>query len=179
MAQRPFESRVEDTVPKIAGDIAVGENLDFQRKWWRFERIIWYFFLLVLVADMLGLFGEGWLSKSVKRTHDGTLSLHYEWVERNSTPSVMTLDFGPAAVHDGHMQVYVSNTVVRSLGAERIAPQPASSAIGEGGITYTFPVRPGNMSMQIALMPTRPGEDTFEVRVPGSETIQASVFVVP
>lgn len=179
MAETPFQSRVEDTVPKVAGDIAVGEDLEFQRKWWRFERAIWYLFLLVLVADMLGLFGRGWLSKSAKRTSDGTLTLHYEWVERNSTPSVMTLDFGAAAIHDGRVQVYVSNTVVNSLGAERIAPQPESSALGEGGITYTFPITTGKMSMQIALMPTRPGEDSFEVRVPGSEPIHANVFVVP
>lgn len=179
MADRHFQTRVQDTVPKIDGDIAVGEDLDFQRKWWRFERFIWVFFLLVLIADVLGLFGRGWLSKAELHTPDRALTLHYEWVERTSTPSIMTLDFGPAAVHDGHVQVFVSNSIVKSLGAHRIAPEPAVSTIGQDGVTYTVPANAGKMSMEISLMPQLPGEERFEVLIPGSPPLRGTVIVVP
>lgn len=179
MADQSSHSRVKDTVPKIDGDIAVGENLDFQRRWWHFERFIWIFFLLVLIADVLGLFGRGWLSKAELHTPDRALTLHYDWVERNSTPSVMTLYFGPAAVHNGRVQIFVSDSIIKSLGAQRIAPEPAASEIGQDGITYTIPANGGKMSMEIGLMPNFPGEERFEVRIPGSQPLRGTVFVVP
>jgi hypothetical protein len=55
---------VEDTVPKIGNELAVGEDLEFQRRWWRFERVVWTIFLLILVADLAGLLGRGPLSKT-------------------------------------------------------------------------------------------------------------------
>lgn len=173
------ESKVGDSVPKVAGEIAVGEDLEFQRRWWRFERIVWGFLLLVLVADVLGLFGRGWLSKAERHSTDGALTLHYEWVERASTPSIMTLDFGNPAIHDGRVQFYVSSSVVRPLGAQRISPQPQSSTIGDGGITYTFPATAAPMTVQIELMPSFPGIHPFEIRVPGSQPIRGKIVVVP
>ena len=51
----PATSPVEDSVPKINEEVAVGEDLAFQRKWWIFERSLWVFFALLLVAT-----AEGW-----------------------------------------------------------------------------------------------------------------------
>lgn len=179
MPAPPLQSKLQDSVPKVAGEVAVGEDLEFQRKWWRFERLIWSFLLLVLLADVLGLFGRGWLAKAEQRTPDGALTLHYERIERASTPSVMTLEFGNAAVHQGRVQLYVSDSIVKPLGAQRISPQPQTSTIGDGGITYTFPASAAPMTVQIELMPSFPGIHSFEVRVPGSEPIRRKIAVVP
>src|SRR4051812_21473227 len=121
MAQ-PFITPVRDSVPKVSGDVAVGEDLNFQRKWWRFERAIWAFFLVILIADLLGAFGHGWLAKARRSTQDQTLTLDYERIERANTPSIMRLHFAPSAVRDGRIQVFVSQNVFRALGAQRIAP---------------------------------------------------------
>src|SRR3954452_1306326 len=112
MAQ-PFITPVRDSVPKVAGDVAVGEDLSFQRKWWRFERGLWLFFLLILICDVLGLFGRGWLANARLSTPDRALTLSYERIERASTPSIMTLYFEPSAVHDGRLQLFVSESVIR------------------------------------------------------------------
>lgn len=179
MPVQPLKSKLEDSVPKVAGEIAVGEDLDFQRKWWRFERIVWAILLLVIVADVLGVFGRGWLAKAQDRTPDGALTLHYERVERASTPSIMTLDFGNQAIHDGRVQLYISNSLVKPLGAQRVSPEPLTSTIGDGGITYTFPATAAPMSVQIELMPSFPGIHSFEMRVPGSQPIRRKIAVVP
>jgi len=181
----PFSTPVADSVPKINNDVAVGENLDFQRKWWRFERAIWIIFVIILICDVAGLFGRGWVAKAVKSTADQSLRLDYERIARASTPSVMTLNFTDAAIHDGTIKVYVSDSVVRPLGAQRIAPQPLSSVVGDGGITYTFPATHSPAVVQIALEPSFPGLHKFRLQVIGNgagdtgNTIDASVFVVP
>jgi hypothetical protein len=179
MTSTPFASPVEDSVPKVRDQIAVGENLDFQRKWWRFERFVWIVFAMILVCDVLGLFGRGWLANAKAATSDNALTLDYERIERASTPSVMTLTFGSEAIHNGKISVFVSDSVVRPLGAQRIAPQPADSAVGDGGIVYTFSATKSPAVVQIALEPSFPGLHHFSIRLSGSSSIDAAVFVVP
>jgi hypothetical protein len=175
----PFTSPVEDSVPKVDDRIAVGENLDFQRKWWKFENAIWMFFLLILVADLLGLFGRGWLSKATRSDSAQTLALDYERIARASTPSIMTFHFGPNSIHNGHIRLYVSESIVKTLGAQRVSPQPATSALGDDGITYTFDATRLPATAEIQLSPSFPGVHSFHVQVEGGTPIEASVVVVP
>ena len=51
----------------------------------------------------------------------------------------MEVRFDPDSVTNGAHQLFVSDSVIGELGAQRVAPQPATSQIGNGGITYTFP----------------------------------------
>jgi hypothetical protein len=178
MPKPPPTTPVGDDVPKV-GDVAVGENLEFQRKWWIFERVIWLVFLLVIACDLVGLFGQGWLAQAKMATPDGGLSIDYERVERASTPSTMVLKFGPAAFRDGKVQVYVSDVVVKELGAQRISPEPATSTLGDKGITYVFPATRSPAQAQIQLQPSTIGTHSFSVEMPGEPPLQASVFVLP
>jgi hypothetical protein len=178
MPLKGVTSAVEDSVPKVE-EIAVGENLDFQRRWWRFERAIWTFFLLILAADVLGLFGRGWLAKAQRTDSTHTLTLDYERVERASTPSIMTFHFTSSAIRNGRVQVFVSEDIVKALGAQRIAPQPESSTIGEGGVTYVFPATEAPATVQIQLEPSFPGIHHFRTQAAGGQAIEGSIAVVP
>ncbi len=178
MSQQPFVSSVGDSVPKV-GNVAVGEDLDFQRAWWKFERAIWIFFLLILIADLLGLFGRGWLAKAQRTDGGHTVTLDYERIARASTPSIMTFHFQPAAVRNGRIQLYVSEDLIRPLGAQRISPEPKDSAMGDDGVTYTFPVTETPATAEIQLEPSFPGAHHFRVQVIGGQPIDANVFVVP
>src|SRR3954454_22473652 len=178
MAQ-PFIKPVRDSVPKVSGDVAVGEDLKFQRRWWRFEGTLWTFFLIILIADLLGAFGHGWLAKGRRSTADQALTLDYERIERANTPSVMTLHFAPTAVHDGRVQLFVSQNVVHTLGAARITPQPQVSALTQGGTSYTFPATPASTTVEIALQPSLPGLQHVAVQIPGSDPIRATIFILP
>ncbi len=175
----PESKPVEDSVPKVDNAVAVGENLDFQRKWWRFERATWVFFSLLILADIAGLFGRGPLAQAEKRTDNDALTLHYERIERTSTPSVMTFQFGRSALQSGRIQLFVSQSVVKQLGAQRISPQPASSVLGNGGITYTFPATDPKGLVEISLEPSLPGVFHFTTQVGGAEPISGRIVVMP
>jgi hypothetical protein len=179
MADLPYESKVEDTVPKLNNDVAIGEDIEFQRKWWRFEKAIWPILLLVVVFDLLGGFGRGWLAKARRTTGDGALTLDYERIERAGTPSIMTFHFGASAIRDGRIMLYVSDSVVKELGAMRISPQPAISSIGAGGVTYIFPTTGSPASVQIELQPSFPGVQKFRVQAEGGPAIDARIAVMP
>jgi hypothetical protein len=170
---------VEDSVAKVNDEFAVGEDLDFQHGWWRFERAVWVLFTLIVIADLLGCFGRGFLANARVRAPDGSLDLQYERVERFSTPSILRAKFGPDAIHDGKVQLWVSNNLIKDLGNQRVIPQPAESVLDNDGILYTFPTKPRSDTVEFALEPASPGVYDLELRVPGYQQLKARIFVVP
>jgi hypothetical protein len=101
---KPFTKPVENSVARVNDEVAVGENLDFQRKWWRFENVAWAIFTLIVFLDLSGLFGRGPLAKAERRTTDGTIEMKYERIERTGSPSIMTIQFGQSAIHNVRQQ---------------------------------------------------------------------------
>ena len=180
MAKEQFLNPVSgDEVPKIDGAVAIGEDLNFQERWWTFEKIIWSVFVLILLADVLGLFGRGWLAKAKAGGADSGMMVDYERVERASTPSIMDIHLQPDAVAGGAVRLFVSDTVVKQLGNMRVAPQPQSSEIGNKGITYTFPVNGMPAEVQFALEPSFPGVHEFTLQIAGKTPVNGRVVVVP
>jgi hypothetical protein len=180
MAERLIDPVNDEQVPRVDNAVSVGEDLKFQERWWRFERVVWWFFLLVLVADALGVFGRGWLAKAEDHRPGSGIDVFYERVERAETSSVLRVSFRPDAVVNGKAQLFISDSVVKKLGAQRIAPQPESSVIGNGGITYTFPVNAANPGdVEIGMQPEAPGIAHFTVQVPGREAVSERVVVMP
>jgi hypothetical protein len=170
---------VEDLGHKVDGAVSVGEDLEFQERWWKFENIVWSIFALLLVLDLLGVFGRGWAAKAKADTSDGALHVKYERIERTMTPSVMQVRFGPNDAVDGKYKLFVSASVVGELGNQRIAPEPESSAVGQGGFVYTFPALGQPAVVSFSLEPASPGIYHWELGVPGGQMIEKRVVVVP
>jgi hypothetical protein len=170
---------VEDSVPKVDGSVAVGEDPEFQRRWWRFEHIVWSLFLVIVVCDLLGLLGRGYLSKAERNAADQTINLKYEKIERANAPSMMSINFGPSAIRDGKIHLFVSESVVKELGARRVVPEPASSTLGGGGVTYIFPATILPATVEFELSPSHPGIHSFTMGVVGAGMVTAKVTVLP
>jgi hypothetical protein len=179
MATKPISKPVEDSVAKVNDEVAVGEDLEFQRKWWRFENVAWTFFALIIVCDLAGLFGRGPLAKAERHTADGTIDVKYERIERTNSPSILTIQFGQSAIQNGNIQLYVSNSLVKELGTQRVIPAPQSTVVGGGGLTYTFLASRPPASVDLALQPAGPGIFDFTVGVVGAQQVHAKVVVVP
>ena len=170
---------VEDSVAKVNDEIAVGEDLDFQRRWWRFENAAWMFFGLLILMDLAGLFGRGPLAKAERQAPDGSLHVKYERIQRTDSPSIMTIQFAQSAIRNGKIRLFVSNSVVAELGTQRVIPAPQETTVGEGGLTYSFPASKPPATVALAMEPAGPGIYDFTVGVDGASPVQARVVVVP
>ena len=179
MATKTFSKPVEDSVSKVNNEVAVGEDLDFQRKWWRFENAVWVVFALIIVLDLCGVFGRGPVAKARARTADGTIDVKYERIQRTDSPSILSVRFGQSAIVDGKIRLFVSQSLVQELGTQRVIPAPLSTEVGNGGLTYTFPATKAPATVDLALQPDGPGLYPFTVNVVGAEPLHAKVFVVP
>jgi hypothetical protein len=180
MSSQQFVDPVHnDAVATVDNAVAIGEDLAFQERWWKFEHIIWVFFALVLIADALGAFGRGWLANAELKAPSSAMDIRYERVERVSTPSIITINFAPEAVNQGKVQLFASDSIVQKLGADRVIPQPEQSSIGNGGITYTFAGNNVPATVQFELQPPAPGIYNWTLQVPGQQPVNARVVVMP
>lgn len=180
MGKADFQSPVIDSVRRVNSEIAVGEDLEFQRKWWTFERLVWIFVAAVLLLTLLGAFGRGWLAKKQSRSSDGNLTLKYDRIQRTGTPSDMTVMLGSGAIRNGQIRLFVSQSVMAQLGSLRISPQPEHSLVGNGGVTYIFPANGSPATVVFSLEPSGPSRFGFRVVLPdiGSE-VDSKVVVMP
>jgi hypothetical protein len=179
MVTEPFSKPVEDSVARVNNEIAVGEDLDFQRKWWRFENAAWVVFTLIIVLDLAGLFGRGPIAKAERHSTDGTIDVHYERILRTNSPSILTVRFAQSAIRDGKIHLYVSESLVKALGTQRVIPAPQDTVVGDAGLTYTFAASRPPASIDLALQPAGPGIYDFTIGVLGAQPVHARVFVVP
>lgn len=179
-SKKLFDPVSGDEVPKVDNAVAVGEDLRFQERWWTFERIVWIVFGFILLADVLGVFGRGWLAKAELKNENSGMQVKYERVQRAMTPSVVSIQFLPTAVHNGNVQLYVSNSIVKDLGESRVSPQPERSIIGDGGILYSFPTQGREpLTVDLELQSSFPGVHPFTLQVPGMQATGSHVVVMP
>jgi hypothetical protein len=179
MSGTTFTKPIEDSVEKVDGEVAVGEDLAIQRKWWKFERATWIFFGLILILDVAGLFGRGPLAKAQRAAPDGSMNVRYDRIERTGTPTILTVDIGSSAIKNGRVLLYVSHSMLKELGAQRVIPAPERTVIGNAGLTYSFPVSSLPASVEFALEPTGPGLRHVTIQVPDRTPVSFDIFVVP
>lgn len=173
-------SPVLDSVPKINEEVAVGEDIAFQRRWWIFERLIWIFFAIILIMTVLGCFGRGYFAKAESHSADNEITAKYDKIQRTGTPSDITILLGHNAVHDGQIRLFVSESLITKIGAQRISPQPERTYVGDKGLTYVFPALQSPSTVIFSVEPSGPGKFPFTLTLPDSQSsIDAKVYVVP
>ena len=178
MAKTPFETPVTDSVARINDEIAVGEDLSFQRRWWRFEHAAWIFFVLVIVLDLAGVFGRGPLANAAAHSIDHGVELTYERIERSGTPSMMAVKINDV-VGSQDVELFVSDSAVGGLGLQRVIPAPESTTVGGGGLTYRFPRGTLPALVRFEFEPVRAGLYHLAVGAPAQTPIQLTIAVVP
>jgi hypothetical protein len=172
-------SPVEDSVPKINDELAVGSDLEFQRRWGSAERIVWSILIVFLILSLLGFFGRGPMAKATASAQDGSMQVEYERFARFSTPSVLTVRMAQSAVHNHQVQLWVSEALVMPLGNQRVVPQPDKSEIGNGGVLYTFPAAETASSVEFQMQPSEIGKTELKLRIPGHPELRMNVYVMP
>ncbi|HTU90761.1 MAG TPA: hypothetical protein VMF69_11850 [Gemmataceae bacterium] len=72
-------------------DIEAGCDPEFERRWWRIQRIIWGILVLLLLAGVAGVFGHGPLSEATIHPSGSQLQVRYDPLARRETPSILKL----------------------------------------------------------------------------------------
>lgn len=158
--------------------LQVEEDLQFQERAWVFQRVGWGVMLLLIVAAIAGVFGEGALSSAT--VGDGKqLKIEYERFVHYLAPTVLKIHT-QAGPEDKNLHVKINNYFMQAVKVENVVPQPASVETGDGWLSYNFTVdRPGQITIRFDLTPETIGWLSATVNGGNGKPLSFRQFVYP
>lgn len=130
MTERAFE--------RINNELEIAQDLPFEKRSWLMQRIAWIAGALVLIAALLGVFGNGPLSRTEKSSQDGALRLEYQRIVRFQAPCELRIHIADSQSNDKAFQLWVSSECFENTLLNRITPEPQSSTLKPDGIIHEF-----------------------------------------
>ncbi len=133
------------------GSLEIGQDLDFQRKEWRVQRIGWVVMALIALAAVLGMTGSGLLARAT--VAEGPLQLEYSRFDRFAAPTTLEVRIDADAIAGDRVELRVDRTYVQSAQIQRVLPEPEEVLSDGDGLIYVFGV----------LAPGQPVTITFDL----------------
>ena len=155
--------------------IEIDEQIDFQQRTWRAQRIVWVLIALTLGAAMLGLFGLGPLSRVRMTLGPGVTVEYHRWV-RARAPLQFRFQIGEAMV--GPTRLHLSHSLLSRIRIVRIEPEPSQSTADPDGIAYEFTLQtPAPVVFHVE--PERPGRVTGRIRAGEGAPVDLPLLIWP
>ncbi|ABG03678.1 hypothetical protein Rxyl_0708 [Rubrobacter xylanophilus DSM 9941] len=157
-------------------DIELAEDLGFQERMWRAQRISWAVMAALALAALLGLFGGGPLAGA--SAGGGEVSVpEYERFVRFGSPTTLRVRLEPPA-GGGEVRLWVEQGYLEGVRLQRITPEPAGAEAARGGVLYTFRASGGPAVVTFDLEPDRAGLLEGSLRS-GGGSVTLRQFVYP
>jgi hypothetical protein len=152
--------------------IEMDEALALHETGWKVQRVGWICFMLIIVLALLGLFGNGVLSRQKSET--GGNMIEYERFGRYESSTTLHI---VARTVDGKAVVRIPQHYLQHFELERIIPSPVAEGVHNGYCVYSFTA---DESMHILLygMLKRRGSLEADVKV-NNTALKVSQFIFP
>jgi hypothetical protein len=143
-----------------------GDDPEFQKRQWFYQRCGWILLLLLLAAAATGFLGPG-LYSSRGRSGDG-FAMKYDRVLRCQTPGSFAVDLA-AAFPDEIIEVQLTEAYLDKIAVENVVPEPEQSGISSGFIYWKFERarQVGAERLYFDIRPRRPGVVNATISVQG------------
>lgn len=155
------------------GDLEIDQDLAFQAREWRLQRVAWSVMGLIIVAAMLGLFGTGPLSAATAGDAEGSLAVEYQRFVRHDGRTTVTVLVGEGQAVGDQVEVWVAADYLDGFEVRGVSPEPEEVRSEGGGLIYEFAVGDPTQRVEVtfSLQPRRMGRLTGEIGVPGGQTV--------
>ena len=123
---------------KRIGSIEIDQDLDFQRKSWKVQRVGWIIMLLVAFGGLLGVFGDGPFANATVGD-SRTLSIDYQRLVRLSAEEKLAITMGNVPAGSGStVGVWIDRRWMSRHQVQGIVPEPESTSVAADRVTYHF-----------------------------------------
>ncbi len=169
------------TEPKRIGDLEIYQDLAFQEREWKVQRIGWAIMLLVILLALLGLFGTGPISTGSAEGGDGAISAGYERFIRHDGRTTLTLEVDGDQAANNEVRLWVSQDYLDAMEIQQISPQPSEAIAAGDRVIYVFPIDDpsSTLSVSFSLRPQDMGRITGEAGVPDGPSLSFSNLSYP
>jgi hypothetical protein len=160
----------------------IDEDLEFERRSWRLQRVGWGMLSLILLAALLGLFGTGWLDSAVAGQPGSQIWLEYNRFGRlQAESSRLEIHLGPGTAANGKVRVWLNHEYMKGVQVTNLTPEPESVEAGPERFTYVFNVPDASQPTLIIfrLEPDKMGRLNGEVGLEGGASLSFKQFVYP
>jgi hypothetical protein len=133
---------------RISG-IDIDEDIVYQEREWKAQRVGWVIIWLLLLAALLGVFGKGVLSDAQAADPTQVLSVKYARFERYRSPTTIELVIGPTLTGAGKFAIALNREFVDRVSIDRIDPEPESVKSDSNRLLYEFEVTADNQPAHV------------------------------
>jgi len=159
--------------PARSSQFQIDEDLKFQRREWKIQRVGWLAMALVIIAALLGVFGTGPLSSA---TIEGEgLRLEHERLCRLQRGTQLRFTIGETG---DPVRLLIGGEYLDSVMIDRITPEPAKAEAVSDGVVFQFAVQ-GPAAVTFHLTPKKFGSVSGKARLGQAAPISFTQFIYP
>jgi hypothetical protein len=126
-------AKAKQNIESVSTEMEIDESIQLQETGWVIQRIGWVLMALFVLSGLLGLFGDGILSK--KYINTGNQKLEYQRFSRQEAR--MELRFDLNSEGNGNI-VSIPNQYLEKVRIESVIPEPKSNQVLNDRINYLF-----------------------------------------
>lgn len=160
--------------------LTLEQDLPYQIRVWRLQRIGWGFIGVVTVAALLGLFGNGPAAPEPVGTFEGAPTAHYQYFTRRGTNIEIVLDFRSGDSEKEAETIRIPHTLLEKASIEDVRPTPLREFMDEYSyvLSVARPESGGDMQVRMSLVYHNAGWTTERLLV-GDDAVELRQFVYP
>ena len=156
----------------------IREDMTYQLKVWRFERVGWYVLVLVVLMGLMGVFSRGLLSSRDVRSEDGKVRVEYEMFHRNGSTNSMKITL--SSTPDSQAELELAGQLLEGFSIETLQPEPLRSRSSSQGIRLWLQTDlDGQATLYITLRGDGLGFYRSQISSPGINGIKLVQFIFP
>jgi hypothetical protein len=160
-------------LPARNSQFQIDEDLKFQRREWKIQRVSWIAMALMIVAALLGVFGTGPLSSA---TIEGEgLRLEHERFCRLERGTQLRFTIGGTG---DPVHLLIGGDYLDSVMIDRVTPEPAKAEAVSDGVVFQFAVQ-GPAAVTFHLTPKKFGLFFGKARLGQAESINFAQLIYP
>ncbi len=160
-------------------ELEIDQALEFQKRSWVAQRVAWAIAVLILLAAVVGLFGNGPFSNASVVVPG--LSIRYERLERHAMPTSVDFIISPETMKDNEATLTLDRSFLEDVRIDSIVPEPKDTRVDSDSITYSFEVADISEPIEVTLLLEYDGMGIVEGRASAGDTPPAAFrqFVYP
>jgi hypothetical protein len=163
--------RQKHSIEMVKTTLQLDERLDLHEKGWVIQRVGWVIIFAIMLAGLLGLFGEGLFSQ--KTVSNGGTKVEYERFFRYETEMKIKFESGTHIRTISFPQEYLKDFRI-----VRFEPEPFSNNTSHNEVIYNF-LPEQNLIVSIYLIPKSYGFISGTWKVNGTSNFNLNHFIYP
>ncbi|BCA55984.1 hypothetical protein W02_31240 [Nitrospira sp. KM1] len=155
------------------------QDLPFQYRQWKSERIGWGILALFIAAALGGLFGHHPLARTSASSSDGHLVVTYDRFARYGSQSDISVRIKNSAFKEGTVRLWIDESYLNDLYVQVTSPFALPGDSREGSRAFVFKATGEDATMSFALEFRSLGRLSGRVRLDDGTPVTLSHFIWP